>query len=216
MPLHVAVAARRSPDVIRFLVRVHPDGVREADDRGNLPVNLMQGGELARVLTGGSESEADAETGGAEESWTKLAERLQGGEAGDIADGELERLIETLGDITDEAKLDAARKQYAKGKAAGRCANCDAEGATRKCTQCRAVVYCDEKCQKVRDVETSRVTRRHSRRALTPCCGPPPAPRRCTGVTAATRRPARPTCSPTPSTRSTSGCAGRRWRPIVA
>ena len=96
--------------MIRFLVRVHPDGVREADDRGNLAVNLMQGGELARVLTGGSESEADAETGGAEESWTKLAERLQGGEAGDIADGELERLIETLGDITDEAKLELERR----------------------------------------------------------------------------------------------------------
>ena len=110
LPLHVAVAARRSPDVIRFLVRVHPDGVREADDRGNLPVNLMQGGELARVLTGGGESEADAETEGAEESWTKLAERLRGGEAGDIADGELERLIETLGDITDEAKLELERR----------------------------------------------------------------------------------------------------------
>ena len=82
LPLHVAVAARRSPDVIRFLVRVHPDGVREADDRGNLPVNLMQGGELARVLTGGGESEADAETEGAEESWTKLAERLRGARRG--------------------------------------------------------------------------------------------------------------------------------------
>ena len=105
---------------------------------------------------------------------------------------------------------DKGKTKSAKGKAAGRCANCDAEGATRTCTQCRAVVYCDEKCQKVREQSSSRegcpARSRHSR----------PAPRRCTGGTAATRRPARPTCSPTPSTRSTSGCAGRRWRPTVA
>ena len=35
------------------------------------------------------------------------------------------------------------------GAALGRCGNCDAEGATRKCTQCGTEVYCDEKCQKV-------------------------------------------------------------------
>ena len=37
-----------------------------------------------------------------------------------------------------------------KGRAVGRCGNCDAEGATRRCSQCGTVVYCDEKCQRVR------------------------------------------------------------------
>ena len=108
LPLHVAVAARRSREVIRLLVRLHPDGVHEADHRGNAPVNLMQEGELARLLTGGGETEAEAE--GAAESWRKLVERLRGGEAGDIADGELERLIETLGDIANEARLELERR----------------------------------------------------------------------------------------------------------
>ena len=37
-----------------------------------------------------------------------------------------------------------------KGKAVGRCGNCDAEGAKMKCSQCGTEVYCDEKCQRVR------------------------------------------------------------------
>ena len=36
-----------------------------------------------------------------------------------------------------------------KGKAVGRCGNCDAEGASRTCSQCRSVVYCSPACQKV-------------------------------------------------------------------
>ena len=36
-----------------------------------------------------------------------------------------------------------------KGKAVGRCGNCDAEGAKMKCSQCGTEVYCDEKCQRV-------------------------------------------------------------------
>ena len=72
-------------------------------------MNLMQGGELARVLTGGGESEADAETEGAEESWTKLARRAASTRWTSPVT-ELERLIETLGDITDEAKLELERR----------------------------------------------------------------------------------------------------------
>ena len=30
-----------------------------------------------------------------------------------------------------------------------RCGNCDAEGANRRCKQCRSVVYCSPECQRV-------------------------------------------------------------------
>ena len=106
-----------------------------------------------------------------------------------------------------------------KGKAVGRCGNCDAEGAKMKCSQCGTEVYCDEKCQRVRGRVSARGGWRchgsYARRALTPSASSPPAPRRSTGGTAATRRRARPTCSPTPSRRSRTGCARRRWRLIV-
>ena len=106
-----------------------------------------------------------------------------------------------------------------KGKAVGRCGNCDAEGAKMKCSQCGTEVYCDEKCQRVSGRVSARGGWRchgsYARRALTPSVSSPPAPRRSTGGTAATRRRARPTCSPTPSRRSTTGCARRRSRLIA-
>ena len=43
-----------------------------------------------------------------------------------------------------------------KGKTVGRCGNCDAEGATRRCSQCGTEVYCDEKCQRVRSRVSAR------------------------------------------------------------
>ena len=43
-----------------------------------------------------------------------------------------------------------------KGKAVGRCGNCDAEGAKMKCSQCGTEVYCDEKCQRVRSRVSAR------------------------------------------------------------
>ena len=43
-----------------------------------------------------------------------------------------------------------------KGRAVGRCGNCDAEGATRRCSQCGTEVYCDEKCQRVRSRVSAR------------------------------------------------------------
>ena len=105
-----------------------------------------------------------------------------------------------------------------KGKAVGRCGNCDAEGAKMKCSQCGTEVYCDEKCQRVSGRVSARGGWRchgsYARRALTPFVSSLPAPRRSTGGTAATRRRARPTCSPTPSTRSSSGCARRRSRQL--
>ena len=43
-----------------------------------------------------------------------------------------------------------------KGRAVGRCGNCDAEGAKMKCSQCGTEVYCDEKCQRVRGRVSAR------------------------------------------------------------
>ena len=57
------------------------------------------------------------------------------------------------GKAKSKAKAQAKTKD-GKGKAVGRCGNCDAEGAKMKCSQCGTEVYCDEKCQRVR----SRVT----------------------------------------------------------
>ena len=67
-----------------------------------------------------------------------------------------------------------------KGKAVGRCGNCDAEGAKMKCSQCGTEVYCDEKCQRVRSRVSGWGWRCHgsyARRDLTPY-PPRPSPRR--------------------------------------
>ena len=65
-----------------------------------------------------------------------------------------------------------SKAQGTKGKAVGRCGNCDAEGAKMKCSQCGTEVYCDEKCQRVRSrVSAGGWWRCHgsfARRALTP------------------------------------------------
>ena len=118
-----------------------------------------------------------------------------------------------------KAKAAQCKTKDGKSKTVGRCGNCDAEGAKMKCSQCGTEVYCDEKCQRVSGRVSARGGWRchgsYARRALTPFVSSPPAPRRSTGGTAATRRRARPTCSPTPSTRSSSGCARRRSRPIA-
>ena len=53
------------------------------------------------------------------------------------------------GEGNDKSKAQGKSKG-GKGKAAGRCGNCDAEGATRKCSQCGTEVYCDKNCQRVR------------------------------------------------------------------
>ena len=53
------------------------------------------------------------------------------------------------GKVKSKAKAQGKTKD-GKGKTAGRCGNCDAEGATMKCSQCGAEVYCDENCQRVR------------------------------------------------------------------
>ena len=122
------------------------------------------------------------------------------------------------GKAKSKAKAQGKTKD-GKGKAVGRCGNCAAEGATRRCSQCGTEVYCDEKCQRV----SGRVSARGGgAMAVTPGAlsrpphRSPPAPRRSTGSTAATRRRARPTYSPTPSRRSSSGCARRRSRQISA
>ena len=55
------------------------------------------------------------------------------------------------GDGKAKSKTKAQGKtKDGKGKAVGRCGNCDAEGAKMKCSQCGTEVYCDEKCQRVR------------------------------------------------------------------
>ena len=54
-----------------------------------------------------------------------------------------------------KAKAQAKTKD-GKGKAVGRCGNCDAEGAKMKCSQCGTEVYCDEKCQRVRSRGSAR------------------------------------------------------------
>ena len=46
------------------------------------------------------------------------------------------------------------KKGKGKGAVAGRCGNCDAEGAVMKCSQCGTKVYCDESCQQVRSTAT--------------------------------------------------------------
>ena len=55
------------------------------------------------------------------------------------------------GDGKDKGKAHSKTKST-KGKTVGRCANCHAEGATRTCSQCHSVMYCNTKCQKVRKV----------------------------------------------------------------
>ena len=52
------------------------------------------------------------------------------------------------GEGNDKSKAQGKSKG-GKGKAAGRCGNCDAEGATMKCSQCGTEVYCDKNCQRV-------------------------------------------------------------------
>ena len=103
-----------------------------------------------------------------------------------------------------------------KGKAVGRCGNCDAEGAKMKCSQCGTEVYCDEKCQRVR----SRVSARGgwrchgscARRALTPCTSSPPAPAQEHWKYGGLARPARHTSLRPPPKHSSCGCARRRSR----
>ena len=58
---------------------------------------------------------------------------------------------------TDKAKDKGKGK---KGKATGRCGNCDAEGAVLRCAQCGTEVYCDVNCQRVSGGRVSRVSTR--------------------------------------------------------
>ena len=44
---------------------------------------------------------------------------------------------------------DKAKDKDKKGKATGRCGNCDAEGAVLRYAQCGTEVYCDVNCQRV-------------------------------------------------------------------
>ena len=61
------------------------------------------------------------------------------------------------GDGDGKAKTKTKGKtKDGKGKAVGRCGNCDAEGAKMKCSQCGTEVYCDEKCQRVRSRVSAR------------------------------------------------------------
>ena len=52
------------------------------------------------------------------------------------------------GKVKSKAKAQGKAKD-GKGRAVGRCGNCDAEGAKMKCSQCGTEVYCDENCQRV-------------------------------------------------------------------
>ena len=47
------------------------------------------------------------------------------------------------------AKSGAGAKGEKSRAALGRCGNCDAEGAVKKCTQCGTEVYCNKDCQRV-------------------------------------------------------------------
>ena len=62
------------------------------------------------------------------------------------ADGTPSKKGDGNGKTKDKAQ---GKTKDGKGKAVGRCGNCDAEGATMKCSQCGTEVYCDEKCQRV-------------------------------------------------------------------
>ena len=49
-----------------------------------------------------------------------------------------------------KAKSKNGAKPLGKGgQALGRCGNCDAEGAVKKCMQCGTKAYCDRNCQRV-------------------------------------------------------------------